>query len=248
MTTEPAFAAGEAGEMLSRSRELAHRVRAAQRGTWFPLLVLAAVTFIAIPVDRFGHFATTCRAVPGAGPGGEICRRYSTAGLLYWPIALALAYVAIAAFYVRAARSRGVGTRVRPYIAVGIVIALLVTAASVWAAHHPPVGEHEVLGLHLQAEPSGFFFKLTGPACAIGLALLVLARAERSVALALFTLGYLAIVLVPINFDRAVSHPSPWFFAPHLVIDGTVLLLGAIGFALARPRGRRSGRPAPPAA
>ena len=234
MTTEPAYAGGDPQQALSRARELALRVREAQRATWFPLLVFAAVTFGAIPVYRYGHYARTCRAVPAAGPAGRVCAVYSTEGFVYWPIALLLAYVAIAAFYLHRSRARGVGTRVRPYVIAGITIAVLVTAASLWAAHHPPVDSRDFLGLRVGAQGFDLVNRLAGPACAIGLALLVLAWAERNRALLAVTVGYLVIVLVPIDFGWVIAHPSPWFFLPHLIIDGGVLLLGGIGFALAQ--------------
>jgi hypothetical protein len=71
--------------------------------------------------------------------------------------------------------------------------------------------------------------------------LLVLARIERNAALLVFTLGYLAIVVFDYAGTRGsiMPHPSPWFFLPHLVADGGVLLLGSLGFGLA---GRRGGR------
>ena len=66
MATDSVPAGGDPHRLLAHSRHLAHRVRLAQRVTWFPLLVLAAVTFAAIPVDRYGHRVVNCRAV-GAG-------------------------------------------------------------------------------------------------------------------------------------------------------------------------------------
>ena len=75
--------------------------------------------------------------------------------------------------------------------------------------------------------------RLASPGAAIGLALLVLAWAERNRALLLLTLAYLAVVLVPVTFGW-VRAPSPWYVLPPLVIDGSVLLLGGIGFALAQ--------------
>lgn len=45
MTTESAFAGDGPHRLLPGARELAQRVRQAQRATWFPLLVFAAVTF-----------------------------------------------------------------------------------------------------------------------------------------------------------------------------------------------------------
>jgi hypothetical protein len=197
-------------------------VRRAQRATWFPLLVFAAATFAAIPVSRYGgHHPETCAAVPG----GRICSVYSTASFVYWPIALVLAYVAIAAFYIRRSRARGVGSRVRRYVIAGIILAALATGLSLWWVHTPPTSQYgQLLGM-------GVLGRLISPGAAIGVALLVLAWAERRRALLLLTLGYLAVVvLVPISLGWV---RSPWYFLP-LVIGGSVLLLGGIGFAVAQ--------------
>jgi hypothetical protein len=66
----------------------------------------------------------------------------------------------------------------------------------------------------------------------------VLARLERDVALLWFTLGYIAVVLVPIDFGWGRNWSIHTTFLPPQIIDGTVLLAGAIGFALARRRQR----------
>jgi hypothetical protein len=223
MATETAYPGDDPHRLLSNTRELAQRVRKAQRATWFPLLVFAAVTFASIPVYRYGgHHPATCVAVPG----GRICTIYSNATFVYWPIALVLAYVAIAAFYIRRSRARGIETRVRPYAIAGIIIAVVLTGAALWELHNPsatgPVGL------------SGLGNRLAAPACAIGLALLVLAWAERNRALLLLTFAYLAVVLVPISFGWVMDPLSHWYFVPQMVIHGSVLLLGSIGFALAQ--------------
>lgn len=255
MTTGSAYAGDDPHQLLSGARELARRVREQQRATWFPLLVFAAATFAAIPVARYGGRAQTCRTVhlvgpvgpPGsvipAGAVGRVCSVYIPALFVYWPIAAVLAYVAIAAFYLHRSRARGVGTRVRPYVITGIIIAALVTGASVWAAHNPPVGPppgaYHLLGLTLTLRSAGLTpLRLFNAAGAIGLALLVLAWVERNRALLVFTIGYLVIVLVPVRFGWVIALPSPWYMLPRLVIDGTVLLLGGIGFALAQRRAR----------
>ena len=59
-------------------------------------------------------------------------------------------------------------------------------------------------------------YRLASPGAAIGLALLVLAWAERNRALLLLTLAYLAVVLVPITFGWVQSNP-PWYFFPAVV-------------------------------
>lgn len=228
---------GTPHELLSTVHDLTRRVRHAQRGTWFPLLLLGALTLAAIPVDRYGHHATTCTTTHTPDGTGRVCAISSTWSFVYWATALVLAYAAITGFYLHRSRMRGVGTPIRPYILAGIGIIVLVTGVALWVAHHPPAAEHDILGLHLQPQsgPATFLYRLAGPASAIGLALLVLSWVERNGALLVFTLTYLAIVLVPVTFGWMIARPSPWSFLPHLVIPGGLLLLGGIGFALTRP-------------
>ena len=217
MATETAYPGDDPDRLLSNTRELAQRVRKDQRATWFPLLVFAVLTFVSIPVRRYSGHHLDCLAVP------RVCTVYSDADFVYWPIALVLAYVAIAAFYIRRSRARGVGTRVRPYAIAGIVIAVALTGVALWEVHNPPV---RPMGLN------GLAYRLGHPEAAIGLALLVLAWAERNRALLLLTLAYLAAVLMPITFGP-VQPDSPWYLYP-AIFQGSVLLLGAIGFALAQ--------------
>ena len=225
MTTESAHPGDDPHRLLSNTHELVQRVRKAQRATWFPLLVFAAATFASIPVYRYGghhHFGTCAatRSTPTA------CALYPNGEFVYWPFALLLAYAVIAAFYIRRSRARGIETRVRPYAIAGIIIAAALTAALLWELNNPPAnGPAGLLR-------SGLGWRLVTPTCAIGLALLILARAERNRPLLLLTLAYLTVVLVPINFGWAMDPLSPWYAAPRLVINGSVLLLGGIGFAL----------------
>jgi len=217
MTTEAAYPGDDPDRLLSNTRELAQRVRKEQRATWFPLLVFAVLTFASIPVRRYSGHHLDCLAEP------RVCTVYSDAEFVYWPIALVLAYVAIAAFYIRRSRARGVGTRVRPYAIAGIIIAVALTGLALWELHNPPV---DPMGLN------GLAYRLASPGAAIGLALLVLAWAERNRALLLLTLAYLAAVLVPITFGGVQPNP-PWYSYP-VVFQGGVLLVGGIGFALAQ--------------
>jgi hypothetical protein len=224
MTTDSVAAGGDPRRLLADSRRLAHRVRLAQRVTWFPLLVLAVVTFLAIPVQRYGP-----RVVNGCQTTGntKTCMIWFEAAVIYWPVALLLAYVAIAGCYLLVARARGLSTRVLPYVLTGVALAVLFTAVGLTL--------HFLLNPPLDPPP-GFvrLFRLIEPAGAIGWALLVLAWLERHLALLLFTLGYLVVVMVPINFGWGTHWGSTWLFAPPLIIHGGVLLLGALGFALAQ--------------
>jgi hypothetical protein len=232
MTTDSVPAGGDPRRLLADARTLAHRVRLDQRVTWLPLLVLALVALGAIPVYRFGHpVVRDCHAVDH----GQVCRVWFQAASFYWWAALVLAYVVIASGYLRVARARGLGTRVLPYVVTGVALVVLGAAfAAVWG-----ILDHSF-------DPDGppafvqVLFRLLDPTGAIGLALLVLAWLERRVALLLFTVGYLVVVLVPINFGWGVGWGPLWGRAPQLVIDGGALLLGSAGFALAqrlrRPR------------
>jgi hypothetical protein len=238
MSADPVPDERDPRAQLSLSRDLARRVRHEQRATWFPLFVFAVITFLAIPAIRTGHPAgVVCRSVQGPPVGARVCVAHNSASFVYWPIALILAYVVIAVFDIRRSRARGIGSRIRPYVMTGIAIAVAVTVASIWAEHRPLVGQYDFLGWHLQGAD---VYRVLGPACAIGLGLLVLAAIERSVALLAVTIGYLIIAISGTTFGWAIAPTSRWGFAPHLVVQASVLLLASIGFAIAQRRVQRS--------
>jgi hypothetical protein len=189
------------------------------------------VTFGAILAYKFSHpVVSHCEATAD----GQVCRGFFRVPAIYWWTASVLAYVVIAAGYLRVARARGVGTRVLPYVVTGV--ALVALSGAVTATF---------LLLDYPYFPDGppalvrFLLRLVDPTAAVGVALLVLAWLERRVALLVFAVGYLVVVLVPVNFGWGVGWGAVWGFAPQLVIDGSVLLVGSAGFALAQ-RVRRS--------
>ena len=237
MTDESVPQADSPRELLAAMRSLTRRVRVAQRGTWFPLLVFATITLVAIPVYRYAPYLDvfgTCRS----RPGHTVCMAPNPAELGYWTVALLLAYAAIAAFYVRQSRRRGVGTPIRPYVVVGVALAVLMTAVSIWLTFHPllpqPADPFSTDPMQIEVGPAGWIINgLASPLSVIGLALLVLAWVERHWALLAYTLVYLAIGMVQGN--QVIHSSSPWFFLPHLLVPAAVLLLGAAAFALFRP-------------
>jgi hypothetical protein len=238
MTDGPGRIADARRQLLS-THELTRRVRRAQRGTWFPLVLLGLVVLAAAPFYRLGsHGPITCGPAtvtrrPGGGAGiSKTCFiAYGWPVLVYWMIALVLAYVVIAGFYVLRARSRGVGTRILPYVIAGI--AGLILVAALW-----PV--QQSLGHHHDFQAALVVHGLN-PLLAIGLALFVLAWVERNWALLVFAVGYLAAALLA-NFSdlgRKLFEATGWvvtpqsIFLPGLWLAGGVLLLGGAGFALA---------------
>lgn len=220
----------DAHQLLTTSRELAKRVHLDQRSTWFPLMLFSLLTFLAIPAERLSHKSIgACGAFGKPNLISHGCRIYSTSGLIYWPIALVIAYVAISILYSRRSRARGAETRVEMYVGVGIGLAVLLTGASLLMAHLS-VGDHVVFGVHLREQSLGIFFRLIGPSCSIGLALIVLAKLEGNRALLAFDLVYLIIVLLPVNFGW-VTHGTRWYDSPNRIIDGTALFIGGVIFA-----------------
>src|SRR5207248_965839 len=91
---------------------------------------------------RYGPHPLTC-ATSHAGQE-KICTVYPTMAYAYWPTALRGAYVAISSFYIRRSRRRGVGTPIRPYAVAGVVLALVLTAASL-RADHPVNGIYDLV-------------------------------------------------------------------------------------------------------
>lgn len=222
-------------DLLASTRALTRKVRDAQRGAWFPLALFGLATLISAPFQRLG-VSRTCRV----NTVGSVCDVHSTSAFIYWPTVLVLIYIAVAWFYVRQSRERGVGTRVKPYVVAGIVLAVVLSAVSVWVSHHLGPGT-DVLGLHVfpGSDVGNAVLRLVSPPAAIGLALLVLSRIERNLALLVFTLAYLAVVLFafpPMHSSAPPTFHSPAIFGARLLVDSGVLLLGSVVFALA---GRR---------
>lgn len=244
MTTSSA-AANDPRGLLSDSRALARGVRRAQRATWFPLLVLAAVTFLAILIQPIGSDIRTCKIFQVANGNGRVCVLEPKAVFIYWPIALVLAYIAIAAFYIRRSEERGVGSTIRPYVIAGIVLTIVLSAVSLWAAYHPAAGNESFAGIHLSINNHMRLQRVASPGAAIGLGLIVLTYVERSKALAAVAIAYLIVVITPVTFGLysanhrssrppVLGHPSHWEGTPQLLLHGAILLLAGIGFAIAQ--------------
>jgi hypothetical protein len=219
----------EARGTLSATRDLTQRVRLAQRGAWFPLLVFAAVTFAAIPFSRYGPHPTHCST---GNAGGYVCMVQPALALWYWPVALLAGYVVISWFYQRLSEHRGVGTRVQPYVVVGAVLTVLIAAWAFWSYAHPAFLVDTLW--RRGDQPGQFVHRLASPAGAIGLALLLLAWIERSRALLVVTVLYLIVAVATVGLGASFAHPTPWAFLPHLLIDGGVLLVGGILIAATR--------------
>lgn len=237
MTDRQSPVADTPRQLLANAQELTRRVREAQRGTWFPLALLGLVVLGATPFYRLGPPAhVTCgpaTLVPGSGGG---FRKYCSIAIgwpafIYWTVALVLAYVVIAGFYVLRARRRGVGARILPYVVAGI--AALILDAALWPVLHKAYVNYPDQAALLAVHG-------LNPLLAIGLALFVLAWVERGWALLVFAAGYLAAALLPNLYsitrllaEHGAAVPRQWHSLPGLWLAGGVLLLGGGAFAVA---------------
>jgi hypothetical protein len=240
MTEDSASSTETPRQLLSTTRELTSRVRRAQRGAWFPLVLLGLVAAGAAPFYRVGpdpHAICTGIAVsgPGGAPAGSAPRAircfiaFGWPAFIYWVIALAGSYVLIAGFYMLRARRRGVGTRIRPYVVAGLAGVLLV--AVLWLVQRYLAGQSRF--------PSALVVHGLNPLLVIGLALFALAWVERSRALLVFAAANLAAILT--NFydidgllrDHGWAVAMPWTFVPRLWFSAAVLLLAGAIFAIA---------------
>ncbi|WP_055585675.1 hypothetical protein [Peterkaempfera griseoplana] len=245
MTDIPAPSPGAPKEVLADLGELSRRVRAAQRGTWFPLLLFGLLTLGAVLANRLTFSVRTITSCPDLKGTATECTLVRQGAPGYWVVGLTLAYAATAFFYVRRSRSRGVGTPVRPYVVTGLVLVAVLGATTLWTIRNgfPQPGDRiDFWGLHLDpgSGPTQLLERFTGSALTVGIPLLVLSWVERNRALLLFTLAYLALELAPISTGWAgVATTSPWSSLPRLALPALFLLLGALGFTLAQqPRGR----------
>lgn len=223
MTNQPPPATADPRALLSATRDLTHRVRLAQRGAWFPLLAFAAVTLAAIPFNRYGRHPTHCSLLAG---GGYACTIQSALALWYWPVAVLAGYLVVGWFYLRRSHRLGLGSRVRYYVALGLGLTVLVTAWAFWADTHPAFLA-DTLGLRPGQPPTELIYRIASPAGAIGLALLLLAWIERSIALLGITVLYVVVAVATVGMNW-FAQPSPWASLPHLLFDAGTLLVGAV--------------------
>jgi hypothetical protein len=118
---------------------------------------------------------------------------------------------------------------VQPFVVVGAVVALSATAWALWANAHPAfLAQTLNLG---RVHAGDFLYRVASPAGGIGLALLLLAWIERSWRLLTLTVAYLIVAVATVGVGW-FTHPTPWAFLPHLLLDGGVLLIGGILLAL----------------
>ena len=193
---------------------------------------LAVATYVAIPVERISRRTVgDCGSTSSLSTTPHFCRIYSLSGLFYWPLALLAVYALVSYFYTVKSRELGVETSAKAFVVPGILIAALLSLASyllfLFSSGHRPI-----LGVYFIDPSNSIIFRLLSPAFSIGLALLFLARFEKNRLLLILDLIYCVVVLWPPA--RGVHSRGFWSLAPYRMIDGGLLLLAGILFALAQ--------------
>jgi hypothetical protein len=220
-----------AADLVASQKSLMHQIHKAQRRTWFPLMVLALATFLAIPFERISHKSVGgCGAALEAGTlAPHYCRIYSFSGFFYWPIALTLSYLAISVFYRTQTRKIGAQTSAKTFVLPGALIGLALSALS-YLLYLITSRREQIFGFNVLDPTHSIIYRVLSPAFSVGLALFFLARAESNRLLLLFTVTYcVAVLWQPLDGIHLVGF---WSLAPYRVIDGTLLILFSVTFFL----------------
>jgi hypothetical protein len=244
-----ADAAASPEQLLGVARAARRQARRARHAYWFPLVLFGLLTCASVPfyIERFPSgpgFSTTSgpsflRSIYLGGFG------MVTSGNVayYWLGAMLAGVAATAAWYKLHGDRIGLRTPSRGFVITGLV--LLVLALVV-----PVLADHSSNGFAILI-PGDLLIRGTFPLVLIGLALCVLAWAERSLALTVIAAGYLALSLVASLYDiENVLYRLGWDISPaisglpNVVLPALVLLLSGAGAWVAQRR-RRSGRAGP---
>ncbi len=121
----------------------------------------------------------------------------------------------------------------QPYVTLGAGLVVLATGWALWARTHPAL---LLINLHLgTSRQINLVDRLISPSGVVGLALLVLARIERSWLVLMVAVIYLVLVTIPVYLGSEAA-PSRWAFLPHLLLGAAALLGGSLLVAAAQRR------------
>jgi len=241
--------AGGPGLLLADLARLRRQTRTARHAYWFPLVLFGLLTCGAAPLYVAAAPAPPVALVTApAQRGPELLSGLpiGAAGFYvgwYWAVALVGGYLLTVAWYHWHARRAGVRTPARGYLITGVALTAAVLVI-------PPLTRW-VPGLALVWLPFGdVWIRGTLAFLIIAIGLWVLARAERSRALAVIALVYTGAALLASLYNvenivfRLGWNPGGSALAwrltvlPNVLLPAAVLLVAGCGAFLAR-RGRR---------
>ena len=240
--------AGGPGPLLTDLARLRRQARAARHAYWFPLVLFGLLTCGAAPlyVVAAAPPATSGAYTIDSGPILLSGTPFGTSSFYigwYWAVALVGGYLLTLLWYRRHARRAGVATPARSYLIIGVVLTVLVLVI-------PPL-TLVVPALSWVWLPFGdVWIRGTLAFLIIAAGLWVLARAERSRALAVIALVYTGAALLSSLYNvenivfRLGWNPGRSAFAwqltalPNVLLPAAILLAAGCGAFLAQRTGR----------
>jgi len=242
----------EPGEVLRELAAVRRRARSARHAYWFPLVLFGLLTCAAAPLyvsaatPPAGASATiTGTAVLGGTP--TVLGGMPTGGSgfylgWYWLVALVGGYLLTLFWYRRHARRIGVQTPARGYIATGVVLTALALLLPLLS---------QLVPFLRWLWPGDLWIRGTFAFLIIAAGLWILARAERSVALAITAAVYTgAAVLVSLyNVENLLfrlgwnpgNGDSPLTVLPGVLLPAVVLLIAGLAAFVVQRKIRRAG-------
>jgi hypothetical protein len=242
----------EPGDVLRELAAVRRRTRSARHAYWFPLVLFGVLTCAAAPLyvsaatpPPGASAAITGTGVLGGAPtvlGGMPAGGSGFYLGWYWLVALVGGYLLTLFWYRRHARKIGVQTPARGYIATGVVLTVLVVML--------PLLSHFVPFLRW-LWPGDLWIRGTVAFLIIAAGLWILARAERSIALAITAAVYTgAAVLVSLYNVENLLFRMGWnpghgdwslTVLPGVLLPAVVLLVAGLAAFVAQRRIRRAG-------
>lgn len=243
-----AKAAVEPGQLLTDLNQLRRRTRAARHGYWFPLVLFGLLICGAAPLYVASTAPPALSVLYETSPGpimlsGVLMGRGTALIGWYWAAALVGGYLLTVLWYRWHASRAGVRTPARGYLITGVALTVLAVAVPLLTPLVPRLGLLWMPLVEVWARGTLAFL-------IIAVGLWVLARAERSRALAVIALAYTAAALLVSLYNvenilfRLGWNPGRSAFAwqltilPDVLLPAVVLLLAGLGALIASRRNR----------
>ena len=238
--------AGGPGPLLTDLARLRHQARTARHAYWFPLVLFGLLTCGAAPLYVAAAAPSAASGVHAVDSGPILLSGtpFGTSTFYigwYWTVALVGGYLLTLLWYRRHGRRAGVWTPSWGYLITGVVLTVLALAVPPLARWRP--------GLSMLWLPLGdVWIRGTLAFLIIAIGLWVLARAERSRALAIIALVYTGAALLSSLYNvenivfRLGWNPRGAFAwqlttLPNVLLPAAILLVaGCAVFAVQRTR------------
>jgi hypothetical protein len=224
-------------ELLRELDRLRERPRSAGRSWWFPVTVFGAVLSLAAPIYAW-------EAAPVDDPSGFISPEVVTfAGLLssrpllvagYWLVGLTAGFVLSGLWYRREAERVGLRRPVLAFLLTGGLTAVVLVV----------LGQMPFIGFFVMVVSA----RGTSAVVVVAVALIALARLERSTALTAIAVVFAGVTVLvsSYNVENLIADLGvpwgPWALTVAVLLPGVVLLVAGLG---ARALGGRSRSPVP---